>query len=35
MATRAIGFLAIVFTALAMVPYGAHLFALPTKIGMS
>lgn len=28
-------FLALVFTALALVPYGAHLFALPNKIGMT
>ena len=27
--------LALVFTALALVPYGAHLFALPNKIGMT
>jgi hypothetical protein len=30
-----VGFLALVFTAVAMVPYGAHLFALPNKIGMT
>jgi hypothetical protein len=35
MIVRAVGFLALVFTALAMVPYGAHLFALPNKIGMT
>lgn len=34
MVVRAISFLALVFTALALVPYGAHLFALPNKIGM-
>jgi ABC-type nickel/cobalt efflux system permease component RcnA len=28
-------FLALVFTALALVPGGAHLFAMPNKIGMS
>ena len=32
--TRIVSFLALVFTALALVPYGAHLFALPNKIGM-
>jgi hypothetical protein len=35
MTLRLTGFLALVFTALAMVPYGAHLFALPNKIGMT
>jgi hypothetical protein len=35
MMARTVGFLAVVFTALAMVPYGAHLFALPNKIGMT
>jgi hypothetical protein len=35
MTIRAVSFLALVFTALAMVPYGAHLFALPNKIGMT
>ena len=34
MTTRIVSFFALVFTALAMVPYGAHLFALPNKIGM-
>jgi hypothetical protein len=34
MATRAIHFLAIVLTTLALVPAGAHLFALPNKIGL-
>ena len=32
---RTISFLALVFTALALVPYGAHLFSLPNKIGMT
>jgi hypothetical protein len=35
MALRIVQFLAIVFTALALVPGGAHLFALPNKIGMA
>lgn len=35
MATRIVTFLALVFTALALVPYGAHLFSLPNKIGMT
>ena len=35
MAVRSRGFLALVFTALSLVPYGAHLFALPNKIGMT
>jgi hypothetical protein len=35
MAVRSLGFLALVFTALSLVPYGAHLFALPNKIGMT
>lgn len=35
MLVRSVSFLALVFTALAMVPYGAHLFALPNKIGMT
>ena len=35
MGVRWIEFLAIIFTALALVPGGAHLFALPNKIGMS
>lgn len=34
MASSSVSFLALVFTALALVPYGAHLFALPNKIGM-
>ena len=33
--TRTIGFLALVLTALALVPYGAHLFSLPNKISMT
>jgi hypothetical protein len=32
---RTAQFFAILFTGLAMVPAGAHLFALPNKIGMS
>jgi hypothetical protein len=32
---RTVSFLALVFTALALVPYGAHLFSLPNKIGMT
>ena len=32
---RTVSFLALVFTALALVPYGAHLFSLPNKIGMA
>jgi hypothetical protein len=35
MAFKTIHFLALVFTALALIPYGAHLFALPNKIGMT
>jgi hypothetical protein len=35
MATRIVAFFALVFTALALVPYGAHLFSLPNKIGMT
>jgi hypothetical protein len=35
MAVRSIGFLALVFSALSLIPYGAHLFALPNKIGMT
>jgi hypothetical protein len=30
-----VNFLALAFTALALVPYGAHLFALPNKIAMT
>jgi hypothetical protein len=35
MGLRATQFLAIVLTALALVPAGAHLFELPNKIGLS
>ena len=35
MALRSIQFLALILTALALVPGGAHLFALPNKITMS
>jgi len=35
MTIRIVSFLAMVFTALALVPGGAHLFALPNKIGMT
>src|SRR3977135_666731 len=34
MALKVMQFLAIVLTALALVPAGAHLFALPNKIGL-
>ena len=34
MTLRAVHFVAIVLAALALVPAGAHLFALPNKIGM-
>jgi hypothetical protein len=34
MMVRTLGFLALVLTALSLVPYGAHLFALPNKIVM-
>ena len=34
MGRRVAQFLAIVFTALALVPAGAHLFELPNKIGL-
>ncbi|XSG82575.1 MAG: DUF1772 domain-containing protein [Methyloligella sp. ZOD6] len=34
MSVRAIQFLAIIVTALALIPSGAHLAALPNKIGM-
>ena len=33
--TRPVSFLAVVLTALALIPYGAHLFSLPNKIGMT
>jgi hypothetical protein len=32
---KLVQFLAVVLTALALVPYGAHLFALPNKIGLA
>jgi hypothetical protein len=35
MARSVAQFLAIVFTALALVPAGAHLFELPNKIGLA
>src|SRR5437764_14136642 len=35
MALPLVSFLALVFTAVALVPYGAHLFSLPNKIGMT
>jgi hypothetical protein len=35
MTTRIVAVLTLVFTALALVPYGAHLFALPNKIAMT
>src|SRR5256885_14259924 len=34
MALHLVRFLSLVFTALALVPYGAHLFSLPNKIDM-
>jgi hypothetical protein len=34
MALKVVQFIAIVLTALALVPAGAHLFALPNKIGL-
>ena len=34
MAIRIVSFLALLFSALTLVPYGAHLFALPNKIGI-
>jgi hypothetical protein len=34
MAVKTVQFLAVVFTALALVPGGAHLFELPNKIGL-
>jgi hypothetical protein len=34
-ALKIVQFLAVVLTALAMVPAGAHLFALPNKIGLA
>src|SRR5262245_46885161 len=35
MALRLVQFLALVLTALALIPAGAHLFALPNKIGLA
>ena len=35
MILKAVMFLAVVLTALALIPYGAHLFSLPNKIGMT
>jgi hypothetical protein len=35
MGSRAAAFLAIVLTALALVPAGAHLFEVPNKIGLA
>ena len=35
MALRVVQFLAVVLTALALIPSGAHLFALPNKIGLA
>jgi hypothetical protein len=35
MVLKTVMFLAVVLTALALIPYGAHLFALPNKIGMT
>src|SRR3989441_97883 len=35
MGLKAIQFLALVLTALALIPSGAHLFALPNKIGLA
>jgi hypothetical protein len=35
MVLKAVIFLAVVLTALALIPYGAHLFSLPNKIGMA
>jgi hypothetical protein len=35
MALRVVQFLALVLTALALIPAGAHLFALPNKIGLA
>ncbi len=35
MAFRVVQFLALVLTALALIPSGAHLFALPNKIGLA
>lgn len=35
MMLKAVIFLAVVLSALALIPYGAHLFSLPNKIGMT
>jgi ribose/xylose/arabinose/galactoside ABC-type transport system permease subunit len=35
MILKAVIFLAVVLSALALIPYGAHLFSLPNKIGMT
>jgi hypothetical protein len=35
MMVRVVCWFALIFTALAMVPYGAHLFAMPNKLGMT
>src|SRR5215470_5655735 len=35
MALKSVQFLAIILTALALAPAGAHLFALPNKIGLA
>jgi hypothetical protein len=35
MMLKTVMFLALVLTALALIPYGAHLFSLPNKIGMT
>lgn len=35
MALRIVSFFALILTALALVPYAAHLFSLPNKIGMT
>jgi hypothetical protein len=35
MMLKTVIFLAIVLSALALIPYGAHLFSLPNKIGMT
>ncbi len=35
MTLRTVNFLALVFTALALVPYASHLFSLPNKIAMT
>ena len=35
MVLKTVIFLAVVLSALALIPYGAHLFSLPNKIGMT